>query len=132
MNAQIEAVKPWIEKADHDLGSAKIIFLHLPEYFDIVAFHCQQAVEKYVKALLVYHQVSFVKSHDLMYLLDALSGSIEIDESRYRRAFILNNFAVQIRYPNSIVNLTANDLETAIQIADEFRLFALQVVGLEL
>ncbi|MDD2964382.1 MAG: HEPN domain-containing protein [Bacteroidales bacterium] len=132
MNAQIEAVKPWIEKADHDLGSAKIIFLHLPEYFEIVAFHCQQAVEKYIKALLVYHQVGFLKSHDLLYLLDALSGSIVIDESRFKRAFILNNFSVQIRYPNSIVKLTANDLETAINIADEFRWFTLQAVGLEL
>ena len=131
MNAQIEAVKPWIEKADHDLGSAMIIFLHLPEYFEIVAFHCQQAVEKYIKALLVYHQVGFLKSHDLLYLLDALSGSIEIDESRFKRAFILNNFSVQIRYPNSIVKLTANDLETAINIADEFRRFTLQAVGLE-
>jgi hypothetical protein len=35
----------WIEKADHDLGTAKVIFLHLPDYFDMVAFHCQQAVE---------------------------------------------------------------------------------------
>lgn len=26
MNEQIEEIKDWIEKADHDLGSAKIIY----------------------------------------------------------------------------------------------------------
>lgn len=31
MNEQIEEIKEWIEKADHDLGSAKIIYLHLPD-----------------------------------------------------------------------------------------------------
>jgi hypothetical protein len=34
MNGQIDIIKEWIEKGDHDLGSAKIIFLHLPDYFD--------------------------------------------------------------------------------------------------
>jgi HEPN domain-containing protein len=39
-------VRAWIEKADHDLGSARVIFQHIPEYSDTIAFHCQQAVEK--------------------------------------------------------------------------------------
>jgi len=37
-------ITDWIDKADHDLGSAKLIFLHIPDYFDTIAFHCQQAV----------------------------------------------------------------------------------------
>jgi hypothetical protein len=45
MSAQIDHIKAWISKADHDLGSAKIIYLHLPDYFDTIAFHCQQATE---------------------------------------------------------------------------------------
>lgn len=46
MSEPAEQTKDWIEKADHDLGSAKIIFIHLPDYFDTIAFHCQQAVER--------------------------------------------------------------------------------------
>jgi hypothetical protein len=30
-------VRAWIEKADHDLGSAKVIFQHIPEYSDTIA-----------------------------------------------------------------------------------------------
>ncbi len=59
MNAQIEEIRESIEKADHDLGSAKIIFLHLPDYFDTIAFHCQQAVEKYIKAVLIHYKIHF-------------------------------------------------------------------------
>ena len=39
MSEQIDNVKEWIEKADHDLGSAKVIYLHLPDYFDTISFH---------------------------------------------------------------------------------------------
>ena len=131
MNVQIEEVKEWIEKADHDLGSAKLIYLHLPDYFDTIAFHCQQAVEKYIKAVLVFYNIDFQKSHDLVYLLELLSDKIEIDELKFRNAFMLNNFGVQIRYPNKIVKLTKEELETAIKISEEFQNFSLDLIGLK-
>lgn len=57
MNADNERIREWIDKADHDLGSAKLIYLHIPEYFDTIAFHCQQATEKYLKATLVFYRI---------------------------------------------------------------------------
>jgi HEPN domain-containing protein len=131
MNELIEEIKEWIEKADHDLGSAKIIYLYLPDYFDTIAFHCQQAVEKYIKAILIFHKIEFQRSHDLVYLLELLSHKIEIDELKFRKAFTLNNYAVQIRYPNKIIKLTKDELEIAIQISEEFRQFSLELVGLK-
>jgi hypothetical protein len=35
-------VKEWLDKADHDLGSAKLIYLHIPDYFDTIASHCHK------------------------------------------------------------------------------------------
>ena len=131
MNDLIEEIKEWIEKADHDLGSAKIIYLHLPDYFDTIAFHCQQAVEKYLKAMLIFNKIEFLRSHDLIYLLELLSRKIDIDESRFKKAFTLNNFGVQIRYPNKIIRLTKEELETAIQIAEEFRVFSIHIIEIE-
>ena len=131
MKEQNEEINEWIEKADHDLGSAKVIFLHLPDYFDTIAFHCQQAVEKYLKATLIYCGIEFSRSHDLIYLLELLSQRIEIDNSRFKRAFSLNSFGVQIRYPNKIVKLTKEELELAIEISHEFRSFAVNIIGVE-
>ncbi|MBU4486383.1 MAG: HEPN domain-containing protein, partial [Candidatus Delongbacteria bacterium] len=51
-------------------GTAKITYLHIPEYLDTVTFHCQQAVEKYLKAYLIYLVIDFKFTHDSVYLLD--------------------------------------------------------------
>jgi HEPN domain-containing protein len=64
MSANEERLRDWIEKADHDLGTAVIINIHIPEYSDTLAFHCQQATEKYLKCLLEKNSIPFRKSHD--------------------------------------------------------------------
>lgn len=131
MKEQNEVVNDWLMKADHDLASAKLIYLHLPEYFDIIAFHCQQATEKYIKSLLVFHRIEFLRSHDLIYLLELLSKTIKIDDSKFEKAFMLNNFGVQIRYPNKIIKLTKEEIESAIEISEEFRNLAINIIGVE-
>lgn len=129
MSELINGTKEWIEKADHDLGSAKVIYLHLPDYFDTIAFHCQQAVEKYIKAVLFFNKIEFQRSHDLIYLLELLSGKIEIEEDWYKIAVSLNNFSVQIRYPNTIIKLSKEEIESSIHIAEDFRKFAIELTG---
>jgi HEPN domain-containing protein len=86
MNASYERLKDWIEKADHDLGTAIVVRSHLPNYSDTLAFHCQQATEKYIKCLLEKHSVVYRKSHDLRYLLDLLENVIPITEDLYEKA----------------------------------------------
>ena len=131
MNADSELIREWIDKADHDLGSAKLIFLHIPEYFDTIAFHCQQATEKYLKAMLVYSGIDFQRTHNLVFLLDLLSQKMALSEDTYDKAILLNGFSVQIRYPNKNVYLTKEELELSINIAQEFRNLALQMIGIE-
>lgn len=38
MSGQVDEIKKWITKGDHDLGTAKITYLHIPEYLDTVTF----------------------------------------------------------------------------------------------
>ncbi|MEA3283008.1 MAG: HEPN domain-containing protein [Euryarchaeota archaeon] len=40
---------------------------------DTVCFHCQQAVEKYLKAFMVKHQIEFPKTHSVMTLINLCS-----------------------------------------------------------
>ena len=119
-------VKKWIEKADHDLGSAKLIYLHLPEYFDTIGFHCQQATEKYLKSMLKHFEIEYQRTHNLVYLLDLLSLKIDIQDEIYDKAILLNGFSVQIRYPDTTIYLTKDELETAIKISQEFRDLAIK------
>lgn len=125
-----EIVNTWIEKADHDLGSARLIFHHIPDYFDTIAFHCQQAVEKYIKASLIHLDIEFLRSHDLPYLLQILSRKTDIDPETFDKAILLNGFSVEIRYPNQFIHLTEDELSSAISIADDFRQLAVKIIGL--
>ena len=77
MKNQIEYIKTWIIKGDHDLGTAKVTYIHIPEYLDTVTFHCQQAIEKYLKAYLIFLSVEFKYTHDLETVLILFNNSIK-------------------------------------------------------
>jgi len=121
MKEQVEEIKQWIIKGDHDLGTAKLTYLHIPEYLDTVTFHCQQAVEKYLKAFLIFHSKTFKFSHDLVYLLDIIT-QIDLDfENYYDTVSELQGYAVEIRYPNETIYLSKEKVENALIIAKKVR-----------
>jgi len=130
MNVVKPKVADWIEKADHDLGSAKLIYIHIPAYFDTIAFHCQQATEKYLKAILLFKEIGFDRTHNLIFLLELLSQKIDISEELFDKAILLNGFSVQIRYPDHVIHLTKEELENAINISQEFRELAIKLIGI--
>lgn len=43
----------WLAKAENDHRAAATLLANTDSLREIIAFHCQQAVEKYLKALLV-------------------------------------------------------------------------------
>ena len=86
MSEKIDIVKQWMEKADHDLGTAQVTYLYLPKYHDTIAFHCQQAAEKYLKGFLLFLDISFSRQHSLNYLLGLLSQKIEIPDELFDNA----------------------------------------------
>ncbi len=65
-------ISQWLEKAEQDLKAAEALasgetFLYFP-----ACFHAQQAVEKFLKALLTDLQVEFPKTHSIEYLIQLL------------------------------------------------------------
>ncbi len=46
-------VKEWLQKADPDIRLAEFLLTENTPFLDAAAFHCQQAVEKYLKAFLI-------------------------------------------------------------------------------
>jgi len=121
MNKQADEIKKWIVKGDHVLGTAQITYLYIPEYLDTVTFHCQQAVEKYLKAYLIFLVTSFKFTHDLIYLLDLISEKDTDFDVYYDLLSELQGYAVEVRYPNDTIYLSNEKVEKAIQIAREIR-----------
>ena len=123
MSEPINEAMQWIIKGDHDLGTAKLTFYHIPEYLDTVTFHCQQSTEKYLKAYLIFHSKPFKYSHDLVYLLDLITQQDAEFEIYYDLVSELQGYAIEVRYPNETIFLTYEKVEKAIVIAKRIREF---------
>ncbi len=93
-------VQSWILKAEEDLNLViRLLQEKDAEYFaSSIGFHCQQAIEKYLKAFLVSNGKGFKKTHDLNLLRD-LSNELDADFSHLEFGNLLE-FAVDYRYPD--------------------------------
>jgi HEPN domain-containing protein len=93
-------VQSWILKAEEDLNLViKLLQEKDAEYFaSSIGFHCQQAIEKYLKAFLVSQAKAFKKTHDLNLLRD-ICAELDNDFSKLEFGNLLE-FAVDYRYPD--------------------------------
>jgi len=96
---QNDYLKTWLFRANEDIAVIEKLFESEPElYASTICFHAQQAVEKFFKAFLVFHNIDFPKTLDLDYLLleckkiDAKDFDIDLGS--------LTDFGVNIRYPD--------------------------------
>ncbi|OGU15168.1 MAG: hypothetical protein A2X61_15065 [Ignavibacteria bacterium GWB2_35_12] len=130
MSEQTEQILKWLEKADHDLGTAIITYKHIPKYRDTIAFHCQQAVEKYLKTYLLKLGTEIIKTHDLVYLFEIINKKESIESSWFNKLAMLQEYSVEIRYPDQQIELSDEDINHALQIANEVREFVVGKIGI--
>ncbi len=119
---KIEEAKEWLSYAENDLGVAEHLFkTYHPKPLAIIGFHCQQAAEKSVKALIVLYgsQGGMPKKHDLFLLLNQIKNMVNIDKKYYDYADVLAPYGIAVRYPNELV-LEEYHAEKAIRMAGEF------------
>lgn len=91
-------VDEWIDHAQSDLNSARFLVNMKPEPIEIICYHCQQSAEKYLKALLVQHEMAPHKTHDLNLLSDQLEFE-KILSKIQDPLLVLNDYSVNVRYP---------------------------------
>jgi HEPN domain-containing protein len=110
-------VLQWIDRAAKDLDAAEHLGQQPDRFQYIVAFHCQQAVEKYPKAVLVWRQIEFPKTHDIRKLLEALA----VPEPQLAQALgdadLLTPFGVEGRYPGDAPELLPGGERDALAFA---------------
>lgn len=94
------AARMWVEKAEADYAAARALRRSRKKYTrDIVCFHLQQCVEKYLKARLEEAAITFPRTHDLERLLD-LALPVEPLWASFRPSIaMITDYAVQVRYP---------------------------------
>jgi len=91
----------WVRCAEEDFSVAASQFRRrakLPTN-NSICFHCQQCVEKYLKARLAEAGVAVPKVHDLVLLLQRLLPAEPLWASFAQSLRGLNDYAVKFRYP---------------------------------
>jgi len=119
--ARDELVGQWIEKAHLDLDVACNLVSQGARFFPAAAFHAQQAAEKYLKALLVHHQIEFPRTHDLGELLDLLAPVEGPLVSLLAEATALNPYSVDMRYPGEMPEISDGEAKQATELARAVR-----------
>jgi len=88
----------WLAKAAEDLGLAELL-VRGSVFPSAAVFHCQQAVEKALKAFLFWHDRPFRRTHDLV---EIGGRCVTVDpalEPLLRRTAPLTEYAWKFRYP---------------------------------
>jgi HEPN domain-containing protein len=118
----------WVSKAEDDYRGATRLAAAKPPLYDLVSFHCQQCVEKYLKALLEELGIAVPKTHDLIRLFHLLTAPFLLPRSFLRGLDFLNKFAVGIRYAGN--NASKRQALATLRWASKVRDAARQRLGL--
>lgn len=98
-------VKNWLDFAKRDLDVARHLnTAFYPKPLEIVCYHCQQAAEKAIKAVIISlgSPGGLPKRHDLSFLLDQIHHMVRVDDEIYDCADALSPYGVASRYPNEM------------------------------
>jgi HEPN domain-containing protein len=118
MSAEREEALRWLQFSGDDLSAARAIFAdkHLPAR--LVCFHCQQSIEKALKAALVHRGIRFPRTHDLNLLVRAVPEDLSPKISSFDLSS-LNVFAAEARYPGDYPDVSNEDGRLAIQLSEQ-------------
>jgi len=101
---------------------------HDPPVYETASFHCHQAVEKILKAFLVLKAVRFEKVHSLSYLLDLCETEDSGFASLRKRLEVLAPFAVEVRYPGGVLEVSREEAQEALAAAEGAWSFVLNLL----
>ncbi|HAL82239.1 MAG TPA: DNA-binding protein [Mucilaginibacter sp.] len=112
-------IDSWLNEAGQDLLSAQRLREIEPMILDNACFHCQQAIEKYLKAFPIYHGLDIERTHNIIFLLsecanfDPVFATID--------PLNINAYAVQGCYPDSNLLPEVEEAKAYYQLALQVR-----------
>jgi HEPN domain-containing protein len=119
---ETKTVLEWLYFADADFDSALILNDAHRKHNEIICYHCQQAVEKYLKAFLCYNGVIPPKIHVLETLCALCSEFDSSFNDIAKDCSYLSPFAVQARYPLEM-EITSTNTKKSLEIVQKIKYF---------
>jgi HEPN domain-containing protein len=123
------AAREWVRCAEEDFDVANALLRRRTKTAaNSIGFHCQQCVEKYLKARLDEGSLNAPKTHDLMVLLQLLLPVEPLWASFAPALRRLNDYAVKFRYPGHVA--TRTDAREALRVCRSIRTDVRLSIGL--
>jgi len=119
MNTNELVVKEWVSAALEDFGSASVL-AKVP-YHAPACYHCQQSVEKILKAYIIAKENTLIKTHDLDDLISKCEKHSP-DFGKFKDACENLTPYTTVRYPPFGI-LTEQDVKYALEDAQDVLTF---------
>jgi HEPN domain-containing protein len=108
----------WLRRAKGNLARAKQT-KPKDAFWEDLCFDAQQAAEKAIKAVLVFRELEFRKTHDLRELLTLLDSSGYPIPEAIRKVDDLTDYAVETRYPGLSEPVSDKEYRDAVLLAED-------------
>jgi HEPN domain-containing protein len=113
----VAETKAWLRKAALDLHAAEHDLTASPPLFADAVFHCQQVAEKSLKALLMWHNTPFRKTHSLEEIGEQCLDLDQTLKGLIDKAVPLTEYAWKFRYPGDPEEPSHEEALEALDIA---------------
>ena len=128
MKTRKELIVSWLKKAEKDLLTAEHELSFSDAVTESICFHCQQAVEKYLKGYLVFLDISFIKTHEIGELITKCENKDKEISIFKEEADSLTDYAISVRYPEEPLEPTMDEAKGAFEIAKKIKGFLLNKI----
>jgi len=112
--------REWLRRTKEDLDAAALVVTVPSPLVRTALFHCQQAVEKAMKAFLTWHDASFREVHNLEELGESCIRLDSTLASAVTRVTVLTKYAVRFRYPGAPYEPDVEEAQEAMGLARGF------------
>jgi HEPN domain-containing protein len=127
-----DIVAEWIQIAYDDYDSALHLFeTKHPKPLEIICYHCQQSIEKSLKAFLCAKQIEIPKTHNTGILCKLCAESDIRFENFQETCYEMVVYATNTRYPIRI-EIEEQDAERALRQASEIFDFVSTALRIEI
>ena len=125
-----EVVAQWVARAEADWQAEQALAAQPRAPAEIICFHCQQRVEKLLKALLTRHGVESPRTHNLRRLVALAAGPAPELQGLADDATRLTEHAVATRYPEDWRPVGPQEAQEMISLAEKFAAVLVPKLGL--
>jgi HEPN domain-containing protein len=127
-DSTLESVRQWFARARADWETVNVLLGNADSPAESIAFHCQQYVEKLLKAFLTMHHIEAPRTHDVRRLVQLAAPLVPELKELMDSADTLTDYAVAVRYPDEWREIEAEEVQAVCTTAKRFAAILLPLV----